>query len=273
VDRPQGDGHRTPSAPVDGPAATVHRCGEGAARDVHRYPSDGVRDRCADKAHRQRIFTGVARVLRGAQFDDCCGRVRMGWSHSRCRCWPHWSEGKRRAEPPAWLVTTGDQTWDVAIDENTIAHALSALRIPSIKTCPRRPHPPRRAAPRHPVCFILDGDEVAFALSTGSVKGKAWPTTGESHSASAMSDNPTASSPSKEKHRSQPNQTRSNTSPHASPTATTPSDQQRPSLNHSYRQASPQFGSASPTSSHDPASVDTPTPAGQAISEGTRIRG
>jgi hypothetical protein len=116
VDRPQGDGHRTPPAPVDGPAATVHRCGEGAARDVHRYPSGGVRDRCADKAHRQRIFTGVARVLRGAQFHDCCGRVRMGWSHSRCRCWPHWSEGKRRAEPPAWLVTTGDQTWDVAIE-------------------------------------------------------------------------------------------------------------------------------------------------------------
>src|SRR5204863_7650800 len=51
---------------------------------------------------------------------------------------------------------------------------------------------------------------------------------------------------------------RPNTSPHAPPTATTPPSPQRTSLNHSYRQASPQFGSASPTSSHDPASADTP---------------
>ncbi|TDO35882.1 S-DNA-T family DNA segregation ATPase FtsK/SpoIIIE [Kribbella sp. VKM Ac-2527] len=43
-----------------------------------------------------------------------------------------WREGKRRAEPPSWLVTTGDQAWDVAIDETTIASALNALRIPSI---------------------------------------------------------------------------------------------------------------------------------------------
>jgi nitroimidazol reductase NimA-like FMN-containing flavoprotein (pyridoxamine 5'-phosphate oxidase superfamily) len=35
-----------------------------------------------------------------------------------------------------------------------------------------------------PVCFILDGDELAFALS---------PVTGASQSASAMSGNPTAS--------------------------------------------------------------------------------
>jgi hypothetical protein len=53
-----------------------------------------------------------------------------------------------------------------------------------------------------------------------------------------MSGNPTASSPSKEKRRSPPSQTRSNTSPHASPTATTPPSPQRTSLNHSYRQAS-----------------------------------
>jgi S-DNA-T family DNA segregation ATPase FtsK/SpoIIIE len=43
-----------------------------------------------------------------------------------------WREGKRRAEPPAWLVTTADAAWDVAIDETTIAKALEALRIPSI---------------------------------------------------------------------------------------------------------------------------------------------
>src|SRR6266540_5562505 len=78
-----------------------------------------------------------------------------------------------------------------------------------------------------------------------------------------MSGNPTASSPSKEKRRSPPNQTRSNTSPHASPAATTPPNPQRTSLNHSYRQASPRFESASPTSSHDPASADTtPRPKG-----------
>ena len=79
-----------------------------------------------------------------------------------------------------------------------------------------------------PVCFILDGDELAFALSPGSVKGKSLA------------------------------QTRSNTSARASPTATTPPNPQRTSLNHSYRKASPQFGSASPTSSPDPASADTP---------------
>ncbi|GAA1562527.1 hypothetical protein GCM10009789_14630 [Kribbella sancticallisti] len=43
-----------------------------------------------------------------------------------------WREGKRRAEPPAWLVTTADAEWDVAIDETTIAKALDALRIASI---------------------------------------------------------------------------------------------------------------------------------------------
>src|SRR5262249_40193840 len=91
-------------------------------------------------------------------------------------------------------------------------------------------------------------------------KAKAWPTIGESHCASAMSGNPTASSPSKEKRRSPPSQTRSNTSPHASPTVTTPPSPQRTSLNRSYRRASPQFASASPTSSHDPAWADTPTP-------------
>ncbi len=43
-----------------------------------------------------------------------------------------WREGKRRAEPPAWLITTADAEWDAAIDENTIARALDALRIPTI---------------------------------------------------------------------------------------------------------------------------------------------
>ncbi|MEI8411450.1 MULTISPECIES: cell division protein FtsK [unclassified Kribbella] len=43
-----------------------------------------------------------------------------------------WREGKRRAEPPAWLVTTADTEWDATIDETTIARALEALRIPAI---------------------------------------------------------------------------------------------------------------------------------------------
>ncbi len=43
-----------------------------------------------------------------------------------------WREGKRRAEPPAWLVTSGETDFDVSIDENTIAQALKALRIPAI---------------------------------------------------------------------------------------------------------------------------------------------
>ncbi|GAA0573327.1 cell division protein FtsK [Kribbella sandramycini] len=41
-------------------------------------------------------------------------------------------EGKRRAEPPQWLVTTADAEWDAAIDETTIANALQALRITAI---------------------------------------------------------------------------------------------------------------------------------------------
>jgi S-DNA-T family DNA segregation ATPase FtsK/SpoIIIE len=43
-----------------------------------------------------------------------------------------WREGRRRAAPPKWLVTTADAEWDVAIDETTIAQALEALRIASI---------------------------------------------------------------------------------------------------------------------------------------------
>ncbi|TDW18589.1 cell division protein FtsK [Kribbella kalugense] len=43
-----------------------------------------------------------------------------------------WREGKRRAEPPQWLVTTADADWVAAIDETTIARALDALRIASI---------------------------------------------------------------------------------------------------------------------------------------------
>jgi S-DNA-T family DNA segregation ATPase FtsK/SpoIIIE len=43
-----------------------------------------------------------------------------------------WREGKRRAEPPAWLVTTTDAELDATIDETTIARALEALRIPAI---------------------------------------------------------------------------------------------------------------------------------------------
>lgn len=43
-----------------------------------------------------------------------------------------WREGKRHATPPKWLVTTADTVFDVAIDENTIAQALKALRIPTI---------------------------------------------------------------------------------------------------------------------------------------------
>jgi S-DNA-T family DNA segregation ATPase FtsK/SpoIIIE len=43
-----------------------------------------------------------------------------------------WREGRRRAAPPQWLVTTADAEWDVAIDETTIAKALEALRIAAI---------------------------------------------------------------------------------------------------------------------------------------------
>jgi DNA segregation ATPase FtsK/SpoIIIE, S-DNA-T family len=43
-----------------------------------------------------------------------------------------WREGKRRAEPPKWLITTADAEWDAAIDETTIAKALEALRIATI---------------------------------------------------------------------------------------------------------------------------------------------
>ncbi len=43
-----------------------------------------------------------------------------------------WREGRKRAMPPAWLITTAEAEWDVAIDETTIAKALEALRIPSI---------------------------------------------------------------------------------------------------------------------------------------------
>lgn len=49
---------------------------------------------------------------------------------------------------------------------------MAILRHSGNQACPRSPNPPRWAAPRHPVCFILDGDELAFVLSPGSVKGK-----------------------------------------------------------------------------------------------------
>jgi hypothetical protein len=108
-----------------------------------------------------------------------------------------------------------------------------------------------------PVCFILDGDELAFALSPGSVKGNNLAR--DRRIAICVSDErqPYSFVPSKEKHKSPPSQTESNTSQQASPTATTPPNPQRSSLNHSYRQASPQFESASAKSSHDPASADT----------------
>ncbi|TWD80391.1 S-DNA-T family DNA segregation ATPase FtsK/SpoIIIE [Kribbella amoyensis] len=41
-------------------------------------------------------------------------------------------EGKRRAEPPNWLVTTSDNTYEATVDESTIALALDALRIGNI---------------------------------------------------------------------------------------------------------------------------------------------
>ncbi|MER7246187.1 cell division protein FtsK [Kribbella sp. NPDC000426] len=41
-------------------------------------------------------------------------------------------EGKRRAEPPNWLVTTSDDTYEATVDESTIARALDALRIGNI---------------------------------------------------------------------------------------------------------------------------------------------
>ncbi|NEA33099.1 FtsK/SpoIIIE domain-containing protein [Streptomyces sp. SID13031] len=41
-------------------------------------------------------------------------------------------EGKRRAEPPNWLVVNAASEWDLDIDESTIASALEALRIPNI---------------------------------------------------------------------------------------------------------------------------------------------
>lgn len=41
-------------------------------------------------------------------------------------------EGKRRAEPPKWLVTTSDDTYEATVDESTIARALDALRIGNI---------------------------------------------------------------------------------------------------------------------------------------------
>src|ERR1700754_2466912 len=57
-------------------------------------------------------------------------------------------------------------------------------------------------------------------------------------------------------HEPLPSRTRSNTSPRASPAATTPLNPQRTSRKHSYRKASPQFASASPMSSPDPASAE-----------------
>src|SRR6266536_391946 len=155
-------------------------------------------------------------------------------------------ESQHRNEGNTPMTTITDNEWRSFLTAGTrLAHIASpaatgdptSLRSASSSTATNSPSP-------YPL---------------GASKAKAWHTIGASHFASAMSGNPTASSPSKEKRRSPPSQTRSNTSPHASPTATTPPDPQRTSLNHSYRQASPQFGSASPTSSHDPASADTPT--------------
>jgi hypothetical protein len=49
---------------------------------------------------------------------------------------------------------------------------MAILRHSGNEACPHCPHARRRATPCHPVCLILDGDELAFVLSPGSVKGK-----------------------------------------------------------------------------------------------------
>ncbi|WP_211178160.1 cell division protein FtsK [Pseudonocardia acidicola] len=45
-----------------------------------------------------------------------------------------WREGRRRGKAPAWLATSAEADSDAAIDETTIARALSALRITQITT-------------------------------------------------------------------------------------------------------------------------------------------
>ncbi|MGL5826648.1 MAG: cell division protein FtsK [Nocardioides sp.] len=104
-----------------------------------------------------------------------------------------WREGRRRAEPPAWLITTGDVDWDTTIDETTIARALDALRMPPITQYLKAGHrlqfiTPARVDGRgtHAIVRLPDGvtaEKVATRrgdLATGLRRAtkEVWPTTG-----------------------------------------------------------------------------------------------
>ncbi|MGL5825205.1 MAG: cell division protein FtsK [Nocardioides sp.] len=104
-----------------------------------------------------------------------------------------WREGRRRAEPPAWLVTTGEVDWDATVDETTIARALDALRIPAVTQYLKAGHrlqfiTPARVDGRgtHAIVRLPDGvtaEKVAKRradLATGLRRAakEVWPTTG-----------------------------------------------------------------------------------------------
>ncbi|TDW65621.1 cell division protein FtsK [Kribbella pratensis] len=103
-------------------------------------------------------------------------------------------EGKRAAEPPAWMVTTADAEWDSAIDESTIAQALDSLRIPNITRYLKQGYKlqfitPARQQGRgtHAVIRLPGGvpaaeiskRRVALATSLHRAGSEVWPNTGD----------------------------------------------------------------------------------------------
>jgi S-DNA-T family DNA segregation ATPase FtsK/SpoIIIE len=103
-------------------------------------------------------------------------------------------EGKRRAEPPSWLVTTGENEWDLDIDETTIARALDSLRIPNITRYLKEGYKlqfitPARQQGRgtHAVIRLPGGvpaaeiskRRVALATSLHRAGSEVWPNTGD----------------------------------------------------------------------------------------------
>jgi S-DNA-T family DNA segregation ATPase FtsK/SpoIIIE len=103
-------------------------------------------------------------------------------------------EGKRIAEPPAWMVTTADTELDMAIDESTIAQALDSLRIPNITRYLKQGYklqfitPTRQQGRGTHALIRLPGGvpaeeiskrRVALATSLHRAGSEVWPTTGD----------------------------------------------------------------------------------------------
>ncbi len=139
VDRPQGDGHRAPPPPPDGPAEARVGCAQGrVSLRWSGVPLLVLVIAILTKVTGNGSFTGVWLGFFGLdRVPDRCGARSCGRAVRSPLPFlvvlAAWREGASAAlNRRAWLVTTADADVDVAIDETTIAKALEALRIPAI---------------------------------------------------------------------------------------------------------------------------------------------